>query len=915
MLLAWTVPQHQGCRRPRQLQLVQASVFGVGAPEAILVGVVALLVFGPKGLAQAAKSLGQTLRAFQPTIRELTQVSAELKSTLESEIGINEIKEELRRPVTSVSRALDETISGTGTGGAANSAPVQGAGLQELADGMTAQVKGAREDMARVVDPDIERKREEAAKQAWGAAAGSAAAAAPAPSVKTDASGSGSRGSAAEPAVQLDSLSVEQLEAELQRRKAAVAAAQQQQGLGGALVGARRHGVRRPAGRRLTAVPSAAAASSAEQFDFGVDIKALLKDSLEAPKKAAQQPPASVEVPAAAQPAAAVDALQPAGPVPDLPGTEILPSPVPTTPAPAAVFEKVELPNAPQSSPIQGFDFEAFTSNTTQQAAKAISKVSGAAEDSAAAAAKALSKVTGTAEDSAAATAKQLGDTVDSLLGGGSPSAAVSQASEAASQAAGAVTGAVSDAAAALTQGLGGLGGATSGIGGSVGQAADALSQSVGGAASALSGTFGGAASTLGGTVSQAAGAAGSAVSAATGAVSGFTDRVNSVYGEEIEIIKDNLGTATKAVQSGVAAAQQAVDGVVGQALEILPDPLKYAMNAAASAAASAVRDAAGKALATPEGTAVAAGVAVGLPAYLIWQAAFAGFSGSLDPEDAYDVLQTQSAVLVDVRSEAQRLQNGIAELRRGALGKGAAVPPVQLPPSLSRRVRGSDALALEIQGTLIASLAKVGSSTKVIIMDNQGERAKAVARAAARAGVRSYVLQGGFRAWQDAGLRVRQGTTDYDASVVEAVEDQVEAVAEVASEQVSRLRNPATAATAAAGAAALGYTAFNIHTVLQFVGVVGLELTLFLKFLEYDSPEEALEDLQQFVGKLSKGVSGATSLLPSRGSTSTAGSKGSSSGAAAAKPAAALGSGAAPVQPASGDSLSRMVVANSDDE
>lgn len=49
---------------------------------------------------QAAKSLGSTLRAFQPTIRELTQVSAELKSTLESEIGINEIKEELRRPVS-----------------------------------------------------------------------------------------------------------------------------------------------------------------------------------------------------------------------------------------------------------------------------------------------------------------------------------------------------------------------------------------------------------------------------------------------------------------------------------------------------------------------------------------------------------------------------------------------------------------------------------------------------------------------------------------------------------------------------------------------------------------------------------------------------------------------------------------------
>ena len=115
-----------------------------------------------------------------------------------------------------------------------------------------------------------------------------------------------------------------------------------------------------------------------------------------------------------------------------------------------------------------------------------------------------------------------------------------------------------------------------------------------------------------------------------------------------------------------------------------------------------------------------------------------------------------------------------------------------------------------------------------------------------------------------------------------------------------------------------MGYTAFNIHTVLQFVGVVGLQLTLLIKFLEYDSPEEALEDLQLFVGKLSKGVSGATSLLPSGGSKSTASSRGGSGGgstAGAANPAAGLGSGAPPAQPAGGDSLSRMAVANSDDE
>jgi len=34
-------------------QLVQASFLGVGAPEAFVIAIVALLVFGPKGLAEA----------------------------------------------------------------------------------------------------------------------------------------------------------------------------------------------------------------------------------------------------------------------------------------------------------------------------------------------------------------------------------------------------------------------------------------------------------------------------------------------------------------------------------------------------------------------------------------------------------------------------------------------------------------------------------------------------------------------------------------------------------------------------------------------------------------------------------------------------------------------------------------------
>jgi TatA/E family protein of Tat protein translocase len=51
--------------------LVTASLLGVGAPEALVIGVVALLVFGPKGLAEVARNVGKTLKTFQPTIKEL----------------------------------------------------------------------------------------------------------------------------------------------------------------------------------------------------------------------------------------------------------------------------------------------------------------------------------------------------------------------------------------------------------------------------------------------------------------------------------------------------------------------------------------------------------------------------------------------------------------------------------------------------------------------------------------------------------------------------------------------------------------------------------------------------------------------------------------------------------------------------
>lgn len=52
------------------------------------------MVFGPKGLADVAKNVGKALRAVQPSINELRDISTEFKDAFEKEIGVDEIRSE-----------------------------------------------------------------------------------------------------------------------------------------------------------------------------------------------------------------------------------------------------------------------------------------------------------------------------------------------------------------------------------------------------------------------------------------------------------------------------------------------------------------------------------------------------------------------------------------------------------------------------------------------------------------------------------------------------------------------------------------------------------------------------------------------------------------------------------------------------
>lgn len=151
-------------RAPRRGDATRArAFFGVGAPEALVIGVVALLVFGPKGLADIAKQVGATIREFQPTIRELQEASREFQDTLRDEIErpLDEVRNEMRDVVTGPPTPKKRAAP-AGDGMSEEARRAANAGVTIRANETAAEGALASEDY---VDDDMKAR---AAAAAWG---------------------------------------------------------------------------------------------------------------------------------------------------------------------------------------------------------------------------------------------------------------------------------------------------------------------------------------------------------------------------------------------------------------------------------------------------------------------------------------------------------------------------------------------------------------------------------------------------------------------------------------------------------------------------------------------------------------------------------------------------------------------------
>ena len=116
------------------------------------------------------------------------------------------------------------------------------------------------------------------------------------------------------------------------------------------------------------------------------------------------------------------------------------------------------------------------------------------------------------------------------------------------------------------------------------------------------------------------------------------------------------------------------------------------------------------------------------------------GYRGDLRPIEAYDMLLSENAVVVDTRG------SDVTVALPGGANKRVLVCTIEKS--------GFGSAGAKVNALKIASLRGVGKGKKVIILDQNGGSAKELAKALAKQGFGNvFTVKGGYNAWSRAGL------------------------------------------------------------------------------------------------------------------------------------------------------------------
>ncbi|XP_051227410.1 uncharacterized protein [Lolium perenne] len=219
------------------------------------------------------------------------------------------------------------------------------------------------------------------------------------------------------------------------------------------------------------------------------------------------------------------------------------------------------------------------------------------------------------------------------------------------------------------------------------------------------------------------------------------------------------------------------------------------------------------------------------------WLFAYGGYSGDLTPESTLELLKNDGkAVLIDVRPEDLRVKDGIPDLRRAARSKYASVASPEIKGPTKNLLKGGSDVDDALVAVVIRNLKLVKGDSKVIIMDANGTRSKSIARLLKKLGVKQpYLVKGGFQSWAK-NLRVKELKPE---TVLTALNEDAEEIFE------GIKPTPTFVVGSLLGLSAATYALLEWETTLQYIGVLSLGLTIYVRFSSYEGSEDFQQDLK----------------------------------------------------------------------
>lgn len=223
------------------------------------------------------------------------------------------------------------------------------------------------------------------------------------------------------------------------------------------------------------------------------------------------------------------------------------------------------------------------------------------------------------------------------------------------------------------------------------------------------------------------------------------------------------------------------------------------------------------------------------------WILTYGGYAGDLSPKSSFELLKgDRNAVLIDIRPEDLREKEGIPDLRRAARFRFANVTLPEIDGSTRKLFKSGRELDDYLLASVIRNLKIVQDRSQVIVMDADGNRSKGIARSLRRLGIkRPYLVQGGFRSWVEAGLRVKELKPETTLTILN---EEAEAIFEEINP------TPLQVVGYGVGLVAAAYALVEWEKTLQYIGVFGLCQTLYHRISSYEDSEDFKQDVRQLL-------------------------------------------------------------------